>query len=295
MPIDPNVALAAPAMEGACRWTVDDVLLYHLALGAGSNPTDPYDLSLAYEQNLQVLPTFAAIAPIFRPSRDIPAGIAGMPGLDVPLKSMLHARQQVILRRPIAPEGGATVAKQIVELQDKGSAAIVVTETTGEDPRGESLFLSRSSVFVRGAGGFGGQRGESPDVTAPSRRPEIVIERETSTQQALLYRLCGDRNPLHADPAVAEAAGFDRPILHGLATYGIACHEIVRHCLSGDVSRVAAFDARFLGVIYPGETLQIAVWDDEDGDIVFNAAARDRDDRLALVGHLCVSPYHDHP
>jgi acyl dehydratase len=173
--------------------------------------------------------------------------------------------------------------QRFTEIWDKGKAAVIVSETTVTDPAGTVLWTTKRSIFARGEGGFGGDRGPSTSLEMPDRAPDLEVALPILPQQALLYRLCGDRNPLHSDPAFAAAAGFDRPILHGLCTYGIGCKAIVDNLLDGDVSQVASYGARFAGVVIPGETLQANIWK-EDGRFIGVLTAPSRDNTVVLSG-----------
>ncbi|TNC29032.1 MaoC/PaaZ C-terminal domain-containing protein [Amycolatopsis alkalitolerans] len=259
MPIDPERAIGADLGEVTFAWTPSDVLLYHLALGAGSNPVDPKELRYAYERELRVLPTFATVAANLR-TFEPPA--VRMPGVDIDLAKVVHGTQAVTVHRPIPVEGKAVARTRIVDVQDKGKAAVVLNETTVHDADGNPLWTAQSSIFARGEGGFGGKRGTSDKIELPGREPDETIITATLPQQALLYRLCGDRNPLHADPEFARAAGFDVPILHGLCTYGIVAKAVTDAMLDADVTRVKSFSARFAGIVLPGETLRTQVWQD---------------------------------
>jgi acyl dehydratase len=256
VPIDPTVAVGAELPDRELTWTAPDVLLYHLALGATRD-----DLRYVYERDLHVLPTFALVASTLR---ETAPPTLSMPGIDVDLVHALHGRQELVVHRPLPVEGKAHATNRIAEVQDKGSAAVIVTELLARDPAGEPLFTTRTHIFVRGAGGFGGERGGSGKVPPPEREPDAVILTPTDPGQALLYRLCGDLNPLHVDPAFAAAAGFPQPILHGLCTYGMVCKAVVDHQLGGDVGRVTGYAARFAGVVFPGETLRTLVWSEGD-------------------------------
>jgi acyl dehydratase len=244
MPIDPAVAVGASLGSRELAWSESDVLLYHLALGAT-------ELRYVYERDLVVLPTFAMVMPTLR---DTAPPVLKMPGVDVDLVSALHGRQELIMHKPLPPSGCAVADSRIADVYDKGAAAIIVTETVTE------YFTSRISIFVRGEGGFGGSRGPSTKAEAPARAPDAVLLTATRPDQALLYRLLGDRNPLHVDPAFAALAGFPRPILHGLCTYGVVGKAVVDALLDGDPSRVLSYSTRFSGVVYPGETLRTQVW-----------------------------------
>jgi acyl dehydratase len=279
VPIDPAVAIGAELPEQAFAWTADDVLLYHLALGAGGDPTDAGELRLATENDLRVLPTFALVAPAFN-MFEPPA--VRLPGIDLDLGSVLFGGQELVVHRPLPTEGRATLRARVVDVHDKGSAAVVVHECEGVGEGGEPLFTTRSSLFARGAGGFGGERGASARVAVPETEPDLDVTSPTLPQQSLLYRLCGDRNPLHSDPEFAVAAGFDRPILHGLCSYGMVCKALVDDLLDGDPTQVARFSARFAGVVYPGETLRTRAWR-RDGDWVVATTVVERDDAPVIA------------
>ena len=277
MAIDPALAIGAVLPERELTWTASDVLLYHLALGAGGSGSD--ELRYVYERDLRVLPTFAVVAPTLRETAP-PALV--MPGVDVDLAAALHGRQELLVHRPLPVDGKARARSVIADVQDKGTAALVVVETQAVDPAGEPLFTNRTSIFMRGEGGFGGRRGESTRVPVPERAPDAVVLSPTWPQQALWYRLCGDRNPLHVDPAFAALAGFPRPILHGLCTYGVVCKAAVDARLDGDAARIAGYAARFAGVVFPGETLRTRIWA-EDDRLVLTASVVERDDAPALA------------
>lgn len=273
MPIDPDVAIGADLGETAFSWEAADVLLYHLGIGAGTRPTDPVELRYVYEQVLRVLPSFATVAPNLRTYE--PPKVE-FPGVSIDLAKVVHGRQSVTVHQPIPVSGKAVARGRIVDVFDKGKAAVVVheTEVLGED--GSPLWTNLSSIFARGEGGFGGERGPSDRVEVPDRAPDVVVDTAILPQQALLYRLCGDRNPLHADPEFARAAGFDAPILHGLCTYGMVAKAVTDTLLDGDPQRVGSWSARFAGVVFPGETLRTEVWADGDRFVV-NARSVERD------------------
>jgi acyl dehydratase len=279
LPIDPKLAIGADLGETKFSWTSTDVLLYHLALGAGAASTDERELSYVLEDRLAVLPTFGVVAPNFR-TFEPPA--VSFPGIDIDLTRVLHGTQSITVGAPLPSDGSAVARSRIADVWDKQKAAVIIQETTVSDPAGAPLWTTSSAIFARGEGGFGGHRGPSTAVEVPDRDPDRVIETPTLPQQALLYRLCGDRNPLHADPAFAAAAGFERPILHGLCTYGMVCKSVVDSMLDGDVGRVASFATRFAGVVFPGETLRIRVWATDDGYAV-TASAVERDDAPVLA------------
>ncbi|OIJ86146.1 MaoC/PaaZ C-terminal domain-containing protein [Streptomyces colonosanans] len=256
MPIDAATALAAEPRTGEIAWTPKDVQLYHLGIGAGIPATDPGELRYTLESRLHVLPSFATVA-----GGGSPGVISGlsMPGVDVDLARVLHGGQTLEVHRPIPAAGRARTVSRVTAVYDKGKAAVLVVRTDVGDADGP-LWSSDAQIFVRGEGGWGGDRGPTAALEPPTGEPDRVVERPIREDQALLYRLCGDWNPLHADPEFAKLAGFERPILHGLCTYGMTLKAIVDTLLEGDVTRVRAYSTRFAGVVFPGETLRIRMW-----------------------------------
>jgi acyl dehydratase len=283
VPIDPSLAVGAELPERAFSWTESDVLLYHLGVGFGARPgdnLDPATLSFTTESGtgaaLQVLPSFALVAPGFHDTD--PPGL-DMPGVDISLSQVVHGSQALELHRPLPPSGGATMRTRITDVWDKGKAAVIVQESSAVGEDGNPLFTTRSSIFVRGEGGFGGERGPSGATEIPERPADLEETYQVTPQQALLYRLCGDRNPLHADPSFAESAGFPAPILHGLCSYGIVLRTLVQALLDSDSSRVRSFHARFAGVVFPGETIRTRAWSEGERVVVDACIASDRGDR----------------
>jgi acyl dehydratase len=279
VPIDPERALGATLPERTFSWTASDVLLYHLGIGAGTDPVDPRELRYAYEEDLRVLPTFGVVAPSLR---DTEPPKVELPGIDIDLASVLHGSQEITVPGPLPVAGTGVARSRIAELRDKGSAAVIVQETEVSDELGTPLWTARSSIFARGEGGFGGPRGSASRIPPPSRAPDAELLTATLPRQALWYRLCGDRNPLHADPAFAARAGFDRPILHGLCTWGVVCKAVVDALLDGDVGRVRGYRARFAGIVFPGETLRTRAWRVDDGFALVTTVI-DRDDAPVLA------------
>ncbi|MCH5645202.1 MaoC/PaaZ C-terminal domain-containing protein [Gordonia sp. ABSL49_1] len=278
MPIDPGVALGAELPEVTFSWTPSDVALYHLAVGAAADPMDVAGLAYVDDATPKVLPTFATVAASFHATE--PPKVS-FPGVDIDLAKVVHGSQQITAHRPLPPGGKATTRTRIAELQDKGSAAVIVQESVTTTDDGEPLWTARSSIFAKGEGGFGGERGTSSKIAYPDRDPDHRLTVATLPQQALLYRLCGDRNPLHSDPEFASRAGFPRPILHGLCSYGTVCRAVTDSVLGGDVAAVGEFSATFAGVVFPGETLNVNVWEADDRLLV-TATVADRDDAPAL-------------
>jgi len=189
---------------------------------------------------------------------------------------LLHGEQDIEIHQPIPTEATVTNSGHVAGIYDKGKAALVVLEVKTRDEAGKPLFTNRLSLFLRGEGGFGGESGPKAGNEAPTRAPDGVITSTTLPQQALIYRLSGDKNPLHADPDFAKMGGFDKPIIHGLCSYGIVCKAIVDKVLGGDVTKVARYQARFAGVGFPGETYLTSYW--KEGDkILIQAKSKERD------------------
>jgi len=242
-------------------YTERDVMLYALGVGCGTD-----DLQFTYEQrDLKVLPTFAVI-----PSFPAMFSLGG--AMDVNPAMVLHGEQRIELHAEIPTSGTITTTPTIKAIYDKGKAALVVVETESVDQKGRLLFRNTSGIFARGEGGFGGERGPSgPRNTPPDRPPDKSIAMKTLPQQALLYRLSGDMNPLHADPDFAKLGGYDRPILHGLCTFGHAGRAVLRAYCRNDPARMKSFEVRFSGVVFPGETITTDMWQIALGKIVLTA------------------------
>jgi acyl dehydratase len=277
MPIDAAKAVAAEPRSAEITWDHKDIQLYHLGLGAGTPATDPDELRYTLESRLHVLPSFATVAGA---GMGVVGGLSA-PGIEVNLAHVLHGGQSVELHRPIPVKGSATSTSRVAAVYDKGKAAILVLRTEVADADGP-LWTSDAQIFVRGEGGFGGDRGPSTRLEAPTGEPDRTVDRPVREDQALLYRLSGDWNPLHADPEFAKLAGFDRPILHGLCSYGMTLKAVVDTLLDGDVSRVRSYATRFTGVVFPGETLRIRMWRSE-GRIQVTVTAVERDEAPVLA------------
>lgn len=278
MPIDLNVALGAELEPVEFSWTSSDVQLYHLALGAGSDPMDTRELRYLTDGTPQVLPTFSSVAASFHMTE--PPAVK-FPGIDIELSKVLHGSEAVIVPGPLPASGSARAVTRFTEIWDKGKAAVIVSETAVTDLTGNPLWTTKRSIFARGEGGFGGERGPSTSSATPEREPDHRLDIPVLPQQALLYRMCGDRNPLHSDPEFASAAGFPRPILHGLCTYGMTCKALVDALLKADVGLLGSYGARFAGVVFPGETLQANIWED-DGRFIGVVTAPARDNAVVL-------------
>ena len=272
MPIDPATAIGAELPDRSFSWSEPDVQLYALAIGA-------IDLRHTLETHgLQVLPSFGIVAPFLHETDPPPLDL---PGCDLNLSQVVHGAQSISVRAPLPTSGEATLSTRISDVWDKGTAAVIWQEGVARSPSGDELWTVRSSMFVRGEGGFGGPRGSSATVVIPDRDPDASSAYDVTAQQALLYRLCGDRNPLHVDPGFAAAAGFPAPILHGLCTYGIVLREVIESVLDGDASRVCSFAGRFAGVVFPGETIHVDAWEADEQIVVEATVGADRRPALA--------------
>jgi acyl dehydratase len=263
MPLNPDIAIAAPQSEFLDSWDANRVLLYHVGLGAGDRPTDPAELAYVNERHLKVLPTFSVI-PGFEAVRPAMQG----PGLDYKISRMLHGEQDLVVHNPLPPEASVVTTPAVEAVYDKGKAALLVLRAQTRAIDGTLLCTNRFRLFIRGEGGFGGDGGPAAEPWEVGGDPALRAEVATLPQQAAIYRLSGDRNPLHIDPAFAARAGFDRPILHGLCTYGMVCKAVVDRLLDGDTTAVGGWSARFAGSVYPGETLVVSAWKHDEGFLV---------------------------
>src|SRR3954452_4937011 len=273
MPIDYDKLLALKIPEVVQTYTEKDAILYALGVGLGHDPANADELPFVYEKNFKVLPTFAVVLgwPGFW-ARDLATGIDWV--------KLVAGEQGLVLHRPLAPRGTVVGKTRVTEVVDKGpgkgalvySERVVVDKTTGE-----RIATATQTTFCRGDGGFGGPVRESPPVHAiPERAPDQVCDLPTRPETALIYRLSGDPNSLHVDPAVANAAGFPRPILHGLATFGVAGHAILRNLCGYDPARLTAIAGRFSAPVFPGETIRTEMWNDA-GVVSFRARVVERD------------------
>jgi acyl dehydratase len=273
MPIDADKLLALKVPDVAHDYTEKDATLYALGIGLGHDPTDETELAFVYEKNLKVLPTFACVlgyTPFWL--RDQGTGIDFL--------KAVHGEQGVVIHRPIAPRGEVVGITRILDVVDKGpgKGALIYSERRIVDrASGEPIATLTQTTFCRGDGGFGGPQRPTPAPHAlPDRAPDFVCDLGTRPEAALIYRLSGDTNPLHAEPSHAKAAGFPRPILHGLATFGVAGHAVLKTICGYDPSRLIAMDGRFSAPVFPGETIRTEMWRD-GGVISFRARVRERD------------------
>ena len=255
MAIDYRKALALDIPEAEQTYTARDTMLYALGLGFGGNPMDETELHYVYEKELRVFPTMP-VAQAFTSLRDIDIGID--------YTRLVHGEQSLSVHAEL-PVAGTIVGKtRITEIVDRGQgkgALVYLERRITEKQKGTLLATAHMSAFCRADGGFGGPVTEAPAPhKLPDRVPDLLYPVKTLLQQALIYRLSGDVNPLHADPKIAKSAGFDRPILHGLATYGIVARALVAGLLGNDGSRLLEFGGRFSAPVFPGETINVELW-----------------------------------
>lgn len=262
--------MARPPSTVTQTYTERDTILYALAVGAGRpDPSAPEALRFTYEKQLQALPAMAVV---------LGAGPNWItdPQWGIDFTRLLHGEQMLTIHRPLPSTGTVVSTETIEEIYDKGAekGAVMHVKRLLRDTHGELLVEVRSSAFLRGNGGFGGKSSGTPTPQAipADRAPDAFLEMDIARDQASLYRLCGDTNPLHIDPAIARAAGFDRPILHGLCTYGIASRALVSMFCAHDASRVRRVDVRFSKPVYPGEALRTDAWQLECGRIAFRCS-----------------------
>ncbi len=281
MPIDVERVVGNEFGKTKVEWGTDQIILYHLGIGAGNPPTSPNELAYTYEGNqLRVIPSFATI-PALRSMFEV----SGLPGVDINLAMLLHGEHEVELHRQLPVSASAETESRVSAIYDKGKGALLEIETKTSDKDGP-IFTNRAGLFVRGEGRFGGDPGPSVVSTKPATEPDLIVESETLPQQALLYRLTGDRNPLHADPAFAALGGFERPILHGLCSFGIILKAVVDGALDGDPSRIVRYRGRFAGVVYPGETIVTSIWKTPTG---FSVEATTKDRATAVLSNGVVT------
>jgi len=260
MPINPG-AVGTRSEPHRHAWTERDTMLYALGVGAGTE-----DLQFTTENTmgtpLRALPTMAVVLAT--------GGFAAMADIGTFNPAMLvHGEQAIELHGEIPPAGEVSTVGEVTGIYDKGKGAVVVVRSVSTDvATGEPLFTTTMSAFIRGEGGWGGDRGPSgPRNTPPEREPDAVVEYRTREDQALIYRLSGDRNPLHSDPAFAALGGFDRPILHGLCTYGFTGRALLRVLCDNDPARFRSMEGRFSSPVFPGEALSVRIWRQGDGAV----------------------------
>ncbi len=260
MAIDPEFLLALDIPDVEHTYVTRDTMLYALGLGLGHDPMDEDELAFVYERNLRALPTMVCVLVQSRWWREQATGIDWL--------KVVHGEQSFRIHRPLAASGTLIGKSRISDVVDKGvgKGAVVHTERTLWDKKtGAQVATLVHTTFCRGDGGFGGAKRESvPPHAMPERAPDATCDLPTRPEAALIYRLSGDYNPLHSDPAHAKAAGFPRPILHGLATFGVAGHALLKTLCGYDPAKLTAMDGRFSAPVFPGETIRTEMWRDEN-------------------------------
>jgi len=279
--IDADEALGAKYPDRTSSYDEGDLALYALGVGAATDPNDGQGLRLVYEGHgggMKALPTFAVI-----PGTNAVLGFAKegitAPGLNYGFDRVLHGEQYIELARPLPLKATLTTKGTVTDIWDKGKGALVVTAFDSYDEDGDLLIKNEMTAFIRGAGGWGGERGPSSDINVPpAREPDVVVEDAIPDNQALLYRLSGDWNPLHVDPGMAKAFGFERPILHGLCTFGYAGRRVLeRFAPEGNPDFFKSIKVRFADNVYPGDTLITEMWKESDQRVVFQCKVKERD------------------
>ena len=259
-------------------YTPKDCILYALGLGLGRDPLDAAQLRYTYEKDLVALPTMAAVlaSPGF--------WVRERKELGIDFLRLVHGEQAVTVHEPLPVSATVVGRSRVTRIVDKGEgkgAVLHVEKLLSDDASGRLLATTEQVLFLRGDGGFsaqgGGDEPAPPPPATPETPPELTLELPTRPEAALIYRLSGDLNPLHVDPAVAAKAGFAKPILHGLATWGMACHGIVRGCCDDDPARLRSFRARLTSPVYPGETLQLQAWKISEREVAFRCRVPERD------------------
>ena len=273
--IDPAALLARPPIETRHRLTAKDTILYALGIGAD-------ELPFVYEAQLLALPMMTA-------TLTYPGFFWREPEYDADWKRILAGEHSVAIRRPLPSEGDFVGRTRILGVEDKGAdkGAVVMLERRIEDEAGTLYAVDRRTAFLRGDGGCGsaGAVIPRPDPAPADRAPDELVTLATATNQALIYRLSGDLNPLHIDPEVARAAGFERPILHGLCTYGVAGRAVLRALADNDPALLMRLDVRFSAPVYPGETIETRIWREDDRKARFECRVTERDVRVLTHGY----------
>lgn len=275
-------AIGAELLRARYAYSEREAILYALGVGAPANWLAPDELKFAHElqPDFQVLPTFAVIFAKDLYELALSGNIAG---IHFNPMMLVHGEQQLRLAKPLPRSAVVESTVRVAEAHDKGSGLLLTLEVESCDESGGLLAQARTSMFIRGLGGFGGDRGPTRKSILTDSPPDAVIEEKTLERQALIYRLAGDPNPLHVDPRMAAIGGFDKPILHGLCTLGFSARAILKQYCGNDAHRLGAIRARFSQHVFPGETLVTEMWREGGGDIRFQTKAKERD--VVVLSH----------
>lgn len=270
MPIAYPEILSLATENQPYAWTDKDTMLYALGIGMGSDPMNLEELPFVYESGLKAVPTMATT---------VAWGAGpGLGKLGINFLLVVHGEQKVEFHKPLPTEASILASSRVIGAYDKGDkGAVIYNETVLADAKtGEKIATLTGSTFARGDGHFGGPSEGAPEPhEVPTRAPDLSVDITTKPDQALIYRLSGDRNPLHSDPKIAAAAGFPRPILHGLCTYGITCRAVLQEYCGFDPAKIKSHQVRFSSPVFPGETITVDLW--KDGDVVsFEARVKSR-------------------
>ncbi len=295
--IDVDAALGFEMPEMKTSYDERDLAIYALGVGAGKNPTDPSDLHLVYERNgdgFYALPTYGVIPALNAVFKAMAEG-GSAPGMNYGLDRILHGEQYTEIMRPLPASAELVHKARVADIFDKGKNALVVTHIDSYDAKtGELLVKNDLTTVVRGAGGWGGDRGPSADINvAPTRPPDAVVTEKTTESQALLYRLSGDWNPLHVDPEFATMFGFQKPILHGLCTFGFVGRAVINAFSKGDPRYFKSIKVRFADSVFPGETLKIEMWKENDLRVLVRATVVERE--KVCISNAAVELYPEIP
>ena len=264
MPIKYDEVMALKNVGQKYAWTDREVMLYAVGIGMGADPMDQKELSFVNEgyftpRELKVVPTYASVA----------AWGATAGPIDVNRVMVVDGERDITFHKPLPVKANITADSSILGVFDKGKekGAVILRKTVLKDEKGENLATLIASQFARGDGGFGGPSDGQPEPhKIPTRAPDMSVDISTRPDQALIYRLCGDRNPLHSDPEFAKRAGFDRPILHGMCTYGVSCRAVLQTYADYDPHAFKQHVTRFSAPVFPGETVSFDLW--RDGHVI---------------------------